>query len=346
MKKVSIIIGVLFIVILSVGVYLTLNRAHGNPNSVNTSQINEQTLGTKMVTFKSPAGLEWLDVPSTEGNYKNYQLNSSARDNSSFIMVSIPLKESSQGYSLADTVKPFADISGIHPSALNGHTGEAITYEEDTTKDPTDIPWVGSVTKEQYPSMFITSPVMLTYSHGTGDDSLDAVWEQVRSSIQWSSKEVSTMASTVLADLQVPSLTSTEQENLDAQIEAWDRYAIDTALSLGGLDCGQSQRHDQLVALNRSDMRSISLNNGLMLATTPNLYHWTQSELDDFASDPTVVCGASTPSPRVVVGDRILWWNTCVGGAGPPTVNSATYASTVRCLQAEDVVDRHFGLIE
>jgi len=155
-----------------------------------------------------------------------------------------------------------------------------------------------------------------------------------------------TAASIVLNDMGVPVLSADERGRLEATIEDWQLYQPNPNIFLGGLDCGMSERHDQLVVLDHSEKRSYSLNDGLLITTTPNLYNWTQAALDAFAADPTVVCGAATPVPHVVVGDRVLWWNTCVGGAGPPSVASSDYQRTVRCLQAEDAVDRHFGLTE
>ena len=99
-------------------------------------------------------------------------------------MVSIPLKESSQHYTLENELKGVTDTSKIQQAALDGHAGQRITYRKDTTA-PGDVPWIGTITIGEYTSPFVSSPVRLEYHQGDGDASLDAVWEQVRSSLKW-----------------------------------------------------------------------------------------------------------------------------------------------------------------
>lgn len=152
------------------------------------------------------------------------------------------------------------------------------------------------------------------------------------------------MSSRILRDMDASELSAAELAVLDAQIEDWNLYRSDTVVVLGGLDCGQSENHDRLVALNQSDKSTMFLNDGLLITNTPNLYDWDTAALQAFVSDPTVVCGVATTLPRAVVGERILWWDTCVGGAGPPGKDSPDYTRVIKCLQAEDVVNRHFGI--
>ncbi|MFH0829030.1 MAG: hypothetical protein V1907_02530 [Candidatus Kerfeldbacteria bacterium] len=187
MKKHVLYSIIIVVIILIIGGYFVVRTRSTNSNSTtttNTTTASEQTLGTNGVTFKSPAGLTWADVPSTEGNYKNYQLNSTATANASWITVSIPLKESSQAYTLAQELKGVTDTSKIRPSTLNGHSGELITYKKTTTA-PGDVKWVGVITKRQYVSRYASSPVRLEYNKGELDYSLDAAWQLLKSSITW-----------------------------------------------------------------------------------------------------------------------------------------------------------------
>lgn len=346
-EKTGICISLVLITVLAGSVWIGLqHQASRTSDTTDTNAPTIQTLGSDGVTFSSPVGLDWVDAGSTAGNYSNLILQSATAENISSIEISIPLKESGSNYSFADEVKPFADISGIHSSTLNGHIGEAITYRQDTRNRKDDVPWVGTVTKERYPSRYSTSPVRLTYSHGDGNDDLDSIWEQVKSSIQWSTPKQSINASTILNDMGASDLSTSELKKLDSQIEDWALYASDQERELGGLDCGSSTAHDQLVVLNQSDKQSISLNNSLLISSTPNLYRWDKATLQAFASDSTVICGVATVVPKAIADDRVVWWNACVGGAGPPEKDSPEYLPTVRCLQAEEVVNRHFGMIE
>ncbi|MBI4092322.1 MAG: hypothetical protein HY420_00160 [Candidatus Kerfeldbacteria bacterium] len=160
----------------------------------------------------------------------------------------------------------------------------------------------------------------------------------------YSSNQSSLSEVSLLDDLGEPHLSAVQAEDFKRRLVDWSLYSADPSVRLGGLDCGQSTRHDQLAALNHSDKRSYKLNGGLKIITTPNLYNWTAAELTAFTSDETVVCGAATMVPKAIVGDHILWWNACVGGAGPPANGSSDYEQTVRCLQAEEVVNSHFGI--
>ncbi len=153
-----------------------------------------------------------------------------------------------------------------------------------------------------------------------------------------------TPESRILQDMGASDLSEGEKQALDTQIENWAMYVADPNIILGGLDCGASARHDQLIVLNNSDKRSLNLNDGLLVTTTPNLYNWTKDDLDAFRGDETVVCGVATTSPLAIAGNRILWWNTCVGGAGPPSKGSPNYQQTMNCMQAEEVVKRHFEI--
>lgn len=162
----------------------------------------------------------------------------------------------------------------------------------------------------------------------------------------YSSNQSPSFESSVLDDLGEPHLSGTQARELEQQLRNWSLYFSDSSVQLGGTDCGHSSRADQLVASNRSDKRSYNLNGGLKITTTPNLYHWTRADLSAFVNDQTVVCDVATTVPHAIIDGYIVWWNTCVGGAGPPNKNSPLYEQTVRCLQAEEVANRYFGIVE
>lgn len=179
MNKITGWLIVLVIVVLGGGIAYI--KTH--PHTIMFRTLQTKTYGTHGVTFEVPSSLTVLNVPSTDGNYQNYQINSSATQNTSIIMVSIPLKNGSSPSTLADIVKPFTDPAGIKPMTTNGRTGQAITYAYTTGFG--DVPWTGTVTWELYPSNYSTSPIMLEYQAGSGDDSLSGVWASIKNSIIW-----------------------------------------------------------------------------------------------------------------------------------------------------------------
>lgn len=149
-----------------------------------------------------------------------------------------------------------------------------------------------------------------------------------------------------LRDINEPSLTSEQVDDLISRLENVDQYQVGTSAALGGLDCGASARHDQLAALNSGERRSWLANNGLLVTATPNTYHWTAADLPSFNADTTVVCGVATTVPQAIVGSWVLWWNTCLSGVGPPQPTDPDYQTSVRCIQAQEALDRHFGLVD
>jgi len=154
-----------------------------------------------------------------------------------------------------------------------------------------------------------------------------------------------TAATLLLNELEERHLSSTEAADIISSVSSTTVYTSGIAEELGGIDCGVSTRHDQLVALNSGQKTYWVANDGLRITATPNTFNWTDADVKLFAQDETVVCGVGTTLPRVIVGDRILWWNVCVGGVGAPIKSSSEYSTTVRCLQAKEVIDTHFGIV-
>ena len=105
-----------------------------------------------------------------------------------------------------------------------------------------------------------------------------------------------------------------------------------------------SIKHDQLVTLNDAMIGTQSLYNGLDVSITKNVFHWNNVDLQHFLTGEEVVCGVGTISPRFVLGDYVYWWRGCLGGAGISQPGEAKYEETIRCVQAEDVIQRYFGM--
>jgi hypothetical protein len=140
------------------------------------------------------------------------------------------------------------------------------------------------------------------------------------------------------------SLSESQEQQLHLQVENTKLYKKSTSEPLGGLDCSTSIKHDQLVALNDARIGTLSLYNGLDVSITKNVFHWNNVDLQHFLNGEEVVCGVGTISPRFVLGDYVYWWRGCLGGAGISQPGDAQYEETIRCVQAEDVIQRYFGM--
>lgn len=139
-------------------------------------------------SFSYQKNLEIQDVGSTEENYANYRLTNTnstvAPGDRSIITVSIPLKNTSNVFTLADSIKHETDPSKIVKTTLNGHQGDSITYRLDTNY-PGDRPVHAYRTQEYYDTKFETSPLILDYIKYDTDASLDNYWDTIRQSIKY-----------------------------------------------------------------------------------------------------------------------------------------------------------------
>lgn len=151
-----------------------------------------------------------------------------------------------------------------------------------------------------------------------------------------------TSQESVLFNLGEPKLTATEKEKLDQQITDWSLYTEDSVVQIGDSNCEKPAAAKQLAELDAAGKRSLMLNDGLKLTITPNIFHWTNAQLQSFGND--VVCGVGTTAPRAIVDDNILWWmGNCIGGITPVKSDAPEYHQMIRCVQAEEVVDQHFS---
>lgn len=149
-----------------------------------------------------------------------------------------------------------------------------------------------------------------------------------------------------LDDLGGSHLTTPEADELIVTVEKIDAYGPYADRELGGLECGQSALHDQLVTLNAGKKNSLLANGGLLVTATPNTFQWTQADLKTISNDPTLVCGVGTTVPHGIVGNSVLWWSRCTGGAGPPEKGTPYYDESVHCLQAQEVLEQQTWFVE
>lgn len=145
-----------------------------------------------------------------------------------------------------------------------------------------------------------------------------------------------------LDEIAEPHLSAAAAIALVTKAENVNAYQVGSSDQLGGLDCGQSVHHDQIVTLNAGLRRSFLAHDSLLVTATPNSFNWTSADLRVIADDSTAVCGVGTTIPRAVVGSWVIWWNTCVSGMGPPQRTQPDYQMVVRCLQAQEVLDRNY----
>lgn len=150
-----------------------------------------------------------------------------------------------------------------------------------------------------------------------------------------------TMQQLTLRDLDEPDLTVEQQAALESQIENWSLYTTDTKTKIGDSNCQHPSAAQQLAAIDAAGKRSLNLNDAFLLTITPNVYHWNTDKLQTFGDG--VVCGVGTTAPRVLVDGYIVWWmGNCVGGVTPTKSDTPAYHELVRCIQAEEVVNKHF----
>lgn len=137
-------------------------------------------------SFSYPDNLDIQFAGSTEDNYANYQITNPAilPENRSGITASIPLKNTSSAFTLADEIKNEADPSKIIKISLNGHQCESVEYRLDTDY-PGDIPVHAFRSKIRCATKYETSPFSLDYIKRDTDASLDVAWESIRKSIKY-----------------------------------------------------------------------------------------------------------------------------------------------------------------
>lgn len=172
-KKLTILVVCIFLVSgLGVGIYLM--------NNSKTNRIEKNGF-----SFRYPKTLQLQEIPSTEGNYANFQINNSnSQIAKSSITISIPLKNTSIAFTLADNIKPVGNPDDVKTTSLNRHRGQTITYRQDTNY-PGDIPVHGTITYELYPTKYETSPVLIRYFKDDADATLDTFWKAIRESITY-----------------------------------------------------------------------------------------------------------------------------------------------------------------
>lgn len=137
-------------------------------------------------SFLYPKSVLLQEIPSTEGNYANYQMTNPVilPGERSEITVSVPLKNTSNAFTLADEIKNEADPSKIIKTSLNGHQCESITYRLDTNY-PGDRPVHAFKSRMHCVTRYETSPLSFDYIKYDTDASLDNYWDTIRQSIKY-----------------------------------------------------------------------------------------------------------------------------------------------------------------
>lgn len=137
-------------------------------------------------SFSYPKNLLLQEIPSTEGNYTNYQMTNPVilPGERSEITVSIPLKNTNNAFALADEIKNEADLSKIIETSLNGHQCESITYRLDTNY-PGDRPVHAFRSRMHCITRYETSPLSFDYIKHDTDVSLDNYWDTIKQSIKY-----------------------------------------------------------------------------------------------------------------------------------------------------------------
>lgn len=137
----------------------------------------------------------------------------------------------------------------------------------------------------------------------------------------------------------LPHLTDAAAIQLKADIHTASKYATPTGTDYTLLnDCGTT---DKLMLVRQLDaQRRVQLVNGVLpILRTPNPNGWTLAEALAYLDDPLLVCGVGSFYPIEATADYILWRVACSSGM-LPEVNGTVDPEFVRCLQAEEVLDR------
>lgn len=162
----------------------TFNTKQPNQNMTNDS-IKVEKNG---FSFTYPKNLELQEAGSTEENYANYRLTNTnsivAPGDRSIITVSIPLKNTSNAFTLADSVKHETDPSKIIRTTLSGHQCESVTYRLDTNY-PGDRPVHAFRSRMHCVTRYETSPLSFDYIKYDTDASLDNYWDAIKQSIKY-----------------------------------------------------------------------------------------------------------------------------------------------------------------
>lgn len=147
--------------------------------------------------------------------------------------------------------------------------------------------------------------------------------------------------SSVLDDLGEKHLSMSEINRLGAKIEMWNLYQEDPSVVIGIPDCGVSKNSDMLKSMNSGSKKTLSINSTYRLVLTPAYSLKNFNDVVQFRNDPTVICGIGAYYPFSISEDRLLWRQSCSSGA-VPAVGTQSYKDFVSCIQAQEVVQRHF----
>lgn len=157
-------------------------------------------------------------------------------------------------------------------------------------------------------------------------------------------QQTSNAYAATLADLGASPLSLTAQGTIDQQIDNQSLYTPDATVQLGGQDCGRSVNNDRLRILNKGERDVLTINHSYRLIRTPNLFQWDQAQLTSFASDSTVLCSVATIYPFAVTESYVYWRQPCSSGF-MPAKGDPGWQTFVECIQAEELVNRHFDLV-
>jgi hypothetical protein len=132
------------------------------------------------VSFSVPRFTKVQEVPSTAGNYKNYEMSAGT----SSISVSIPIAATTPAMELAKEVPTSAIGLEMTKDSFNSHAGATASYSlkaaaGDSVQGTSTVVW------RSYASTIPSSPVNWKFTRGEKDGSLDDVWAKIQSSIQW-----------------------------------------------------------------------------------------------------------------------------------------------------------------
>lgn len=192
--------------------------------------------------------------------------------------------------------------------------------------------------KKNQQILFITSAVLVS-----GFLAYLLVWSQRETDFtRRANKSPSNNANASVRVDSIPKLLDDERESLESKIENWSLYRVVSTVYLGSEDCPATENRKKLDRFNAGSKRVLTLNEGYKLIETSNYYSWDQSDMESFAKDPGVICAVASYYPFKVYPDRVLWRMSCGGADVDPT--SPSYPQFKGCIQAEEVVNSHFGI--
>ncbi|MBI5467439.1 MAG: hypothetical protein HY975_04485 [Candidatus Kerfeldbacteria bacterium] len=157
-------------------------------------------------------------------------------------------------------------------------------------------------------------------------------------------QQMSNAYDATLADLGATPLSTATQATINRTIDNQSLYYPDATVQLGEQDCGMSANNDKLRILNKGERDVLTINNSYRLVRTPNLFQWDTAAMRSFASDQTVICSVATVYPFFVTSTNVYWRQACSSGF-MPAQGDPGWQSFVECIQAEEIVNRHFNLV-